>query len=483
MDVKPAVNPWGDATYEEISQRLKAIVSQPPRLIPRPALEGILDEYEKRNPRSKALYAEAKQLIPGGVEHNLAFNFPFPLTMDRSAGCHLWDADGNRYIDFLLCGAPILLGHNYPALRDAIIEVIREKGPSTGLSSEYEILAAREIIERMPAAEMVRFLQSGTEAVMAAIRVARVATHKAKLIKVGGSYHGWSDQVVYDLHIPGTGSFEAHGIPREARAHTLAVRPNDTTAVEELFEKSKNQGGIAAVLVEPIGGESGTHPVAAGFNAFLRQICDAYGALLIFDEVVTGFRVARGGAQELFGVSPDLTILGKIVGHGYPSAGALAGRRQFMELCSSGIQPGMERAYVGGTLAANPITCAATYHALRLSDETDAVQKAAQAATRLTAGLNGLFSDASLPFYAYHCQSITHIATSAPMAVELTDASVLPEIMQRNTAMQEYGAAMSVFGVNLLAGSRAYTCLAHDKEAIDAALQGFQRLVELVTAQ
>ena len=152
-------------------------------------------------------------MIPGGVEHNLSQNKPFPLAMDRAKGYRVWDVDGNEYIDYLMCGAPIILGHGFEPLDEKIIEIIREKGPATGLTSEYELLAAEEIIKHMPGVEMVRFLQSGTEADMAVIRIARAFTGKLKIIKIGGSYHGWSDQMVYSVHIPRTGSLESKGIP------------------------------------------------------------------------------------------------------------------------------------------------------------------------------------------------------------------------------------------------------------------------------
>jgi glutamate-1-semialdehyde 2,1-aminomutase len=471
------------AEFEQIQERLAAITSQPLQPIPQERLQTIIADYERRAPRSKKLFEEAKGLIPGGVEHNLSSSFPFPLTMDRAQGCKIWDVDGNVYTDYLMCGAPIILGHNYPPLREAVIEVIREKGPSTGVSSEYEYLAAKAIIERMPSVELVRFLQSGTEAAMAAIRVARTYTHKTKIIKIGGSYHGWSGQVLYDLHIPGSGSFEAHGIPREVRAHTLSVMPNDTAAIESIFEDHHENEGVAAVIIEPTGGEAGTHPVAPGFHAFLREICDRYGTLLIFDEVITAFRLARGGAQEYYGVNADLTMMGKIVGHGYPSAGALGGRREVMEVCSAGVQPGMERAYVGGTLAANALTCAAAYHALELIDQTNAIDKAGQMARLLVQRLNERFAAYGLPFFAYNYQSIMHIATTAPLSVRLADASALVEIMQRYKVMQEYAAALTVFGLHLLAGSRAYASLAHDEQAIQETLGVYERLLDLITKE
>ena len=195
--------------------------------------------------RSLEIFEKAKGIIPGGVEHNLSQNKPFPLAMDRAKGYKVWDVDGNEYIDYLMCGAPIILGHSFEPLDEKIIEIIREKGPATGLTSEYELLAAQEIIKHMPGVEMVRFLQSGTEADMAALRIARAFTGKQKIIKIGGSYHGWSDQMVYSLHIPGTGSLNSKGIPNEIYAHLVDVPPNDFDALEKAFKDNKDKGGVA----------------------------------------------------------------------------------------------------------------------------------------------------------------------------------------------------------------------------------------------
>ena len=184
--------------------------------------------------------------------------------------------DNNEYIDYLMCGAPIILGHNYEPLNEKIIEIIREKGPATGLTSEYELLASEEIIKHMPGVEMVRFLQSGTEADMAAIRIARAFTGKLKIIKIGGSYHGWSDQMVYAVHIPGSANFESKGIPAESFAHIIDVMPNDFDALEKAFKDNKDKGGIAGVIVEPVGGESGAHPVHPDWNKTIRTLCDQY---------------------------------------------------------------------------------------------------------------------------------------------------------------------------------------------------------------
>src|SRR5664280_3747951 len=187
--------------YKDILSKRKEILARPVRPIPADKLESERKLYYERCKRSIEIFEKAKAIIPGGVEHNLSQNKPFPLAMDRAKGYKIWDVDGNEYIDYLMCGAPIMLGHGYEPLDEKIIEIIREKGPATGLTSEYELLAAQEIIKHMPGVEMVRFLQSGTEADMAAIRIARAFTGKLKIIKIGGSYHGWSDQMIYSVPV------------------------------------------------------------------------------------------------------------------------------------------------------------------------------------------------------------------------------------------------------------------------------------------
>ena len=214
-------------------------------------------------------------------------------------------------------------------------------------------------------------LGSGTESVMAAIRGARAFTKKRKVIKVGGAYHGWSDSMVFGLHIPGTGRMEAIGIPNAATANTQEFYPNDLAALRKRLMANRRAGGTAAVIVEPLGPESGTRPVPFDFNSKVRELCDEFGALLIFDEVVTGFRIGMGGAQGYFGVKPDLTIFGKCVAGGYPMAGGVGGRADIIKCFASGVEGTGERAYVGGTLSANPLSCLAGYHALVEMERTN----------------------------------------------------------------------------------------------------------------
>ena len=464
--------------YQEILSRRNEILSRPAHTIPENKLAAERDFYTKRNKRSLEIFEKARGIIPGGVEHNLSQNKPFPLAMDRGKGYKVWDVDGNVYVDYLMCGAPIILGHSFEPLDEKIIEIIREKGPASGLTSEYELLAAQEIIKNMPGVEMVRFLQSGTEADMAAIRIARAFTGKLKIIKIGGSYHGWSDQMVYSIHVPGTGALESKGIPQECFAHIVDVLPNDFDALEKAFKNNKDKGGVAGIIVEPIGGESGAHPVHPDWNKTIRKLCDQYESLLIFDEVVTGFRLDMGGAQKYYNIMPDLTVLGKIITHGYPSSGAVAGRKDVMSACSGGLG---EKVFVGGTLAANPISMAAGYYALKLMVEHDAVGKATAYANRITKALNDLFVTRSdLGFFVYNFGPIMHYVTTAFLSIDLRAPDAFNQIITRKQVADDYSVVTMAHGLCTLAGTRMYTCMQHDDEALKKTLEIWDYLLSLI---
>lgn len=471
-----AISQWPDVP--EILQRLKNLVGQPMRPLRRDHMKMVLDHFDIRCAGSKALTESAKACIPGGVQHNLAFNYPFPLAMTRADGPYLWDVDGNRYIDFLQAGGPTVLGSNYRPVQERVISLIKECGPVTGMFHEYEMKLAELVTRHMPSVELFRMLGSGTEGVMAAIRAARCYTGKDAVIKIGGAYHGWSDQMVYGLHIPGTGSFEAHGIPSGCLALTQEVYPNDIDALEQKLIENQKQNGTAAVIVEPIGPESATRPVLADYNRQVRDLCDRFETLLIFDEVVTGFRLGLGGAQGYFNVHPDLTVFGKCVAGGYPAAGGLGGRREVMATLAAGLESGKPRAYVGGTLAANPLSCAAGYYAIKAIEETGAHLKAGQAGDRLGRGLNALIDKYDLPFVAFNIGSICHLQTSGVMLLEVTDPDIFTEIGPRKHMMEEMGAAFATEGIISLAGSRLYTSMADTDDVIDEALAGFERVFQ-----
>jgi len=468
-----------------IYEKLDHLMSLPVYGIRKDAMREYLQYFDEKCKKSKEIITEAKNFIPGGVQHNLAFNYPFPIVIDRADGAYLWDADGNQYIDFLQSGGPIILGNNYQPVRDKIIELINERGPLTGLFSEFELKLAKEISKHMPSIEMFRMLGSGTESVMAAIRVARLATGKKKIIKMGGAYHGWSDQLMYGLHIPGTGSFEAHGIPGGCRKHTHEVFPNDIDALRKKLSRNRILGGTAAVIVEPVGPESGTRPIDKDHNRQIRELCDQYDALLIFDEVVTFGRIGLAGAQGYFKVTPDLTIFGKIVAGGYPAAGGIGGRRDLMEHVAAGVAGGKKRAYVGGTLAANPLSSAAGYYAIQEIERTNACEMAGKAGDRLTRGLEDIIDNLGLPFVAYNQGAISHLETSGTMFVKvqknpLRIKAILKEIQVRQHFMEEMGAAYMAEGIVTLAGSRMYTSLVDNNTVIDDALSRFERVLKNV---
>jgi glutamate-1-semialdehyde 2,1-aminomutase len=305
--------------------------------------------------RSRALQTRAEQLIPGGVNSPVrAFRSVggTPPFLVRGLGAHVWDADGNRYIDYVGSWGPLILGHSQPEVLEAIILAARN-GTSFGASTPTEADLAELVIEAFPAIEKVRFVSSGTEATMSAIRLARAHTQRKFIVKFEGCYHGHSDALlvkagsgVATLGIPGSA-----GVPEEFVEFTLALPYNDRNAVEAAFAKFKGQ--IACVIVEPVVGNMGCVPPQPGYLEALRKITAREGALLIFDEVMTGFRVAFGGASELYNIRPDLTTLGKIIGGGLP-VGAYGGQAKIMDLVAP-VGP----VYQAGTLSGNPLAMAA----------------------------------------------------------------------------------------------------------------------------
>lgn len=450
-----------------------------------------LKYYDEKCRESFKIFNEAKEYIPGGVQHNLAFNKPFPLCFDKADGAYLYDRDGNKYIDFLQVGGPTILGNNYPVVREAIIKLLEESAPVIGLLHESELILAKEIKKHMPGSDMFRMLGSGTESVMASLRIARIATGKKRIIKSGGDYHGWSDQMVFGTKIPGSRNLvESHGIPRKFFKYTDEVKPNDLNYLEAMLKINKLRGGTAAVIIEPCGPESGTRPVSYNYNEGVRYLCDKYGSLLIFDEVVTGFRVAMGGAQEYFGVTPDLTIFGKVVAGGYPGAGGIGGKKEYVGLMAAGVGSGKKRAYVGGTLAAAPISCIAGYTAIREIERTNACAKAGRAGDRLTDGLKSLINKYGLPYVAYNQGSICHLECTGAMSYDFS-SFFLPKsaiqilkhkemIYSRKESMERMGAAYMANGIVTLAGSRLYTSMADTDDIIDEALTRFEDIFKHV---
>jgi glutamate-1-semialdehyde 2,1-aminomutase len=482
-----AIASYPDA--KEITRLLDDLIKKPIYSIRRDVLEEYEREYfDKKCWKSKEMINVAKELIPGGVQHNLAFNHPFPLVIEKAQGCYLYDIDGNRYYDFLQAGGPTVLGSNPPQVREKVIELLNECGPSTGLFHEYEYKLAKKISDSMPSVEMFRMLGSGTEACMGAIRVARLATKKKNILKMGGAYHGWSDQLAYGIRIPGSKWTQASGVPRRIFKNTREFFPNDLNDLERKLKINQLRGGTAAVLIEPVGPESGTRPLDFEFNKGVEALCRKYGALLIFDEVVTGFRLGLGGAQGYFGVSPDLTIFGKVVAGGYPGAGGLGGKREIMKYLSSGISGDAKhkKALVGGTMAATPLSCVAGYYALCEIERTDAAKKAGDFGDKLILGLQKFIDKYKLPFVAFNQGSICHLETVGTMhfAIDWSKPwkirDIINETSIRKREMEHMGAAYTAEGIITLAGSRLYTNAAYQDEMLPDILERFERVFQNV---
>jgi glutamate-1-semialdehyde 2,1-aminomutase len=331
-----------------------------------------------------ALFRRAREVIPGGVNSPVrawnAVGGEEPFFARRGEGAYIEDADGNRYVDWVMSWGPLVFGHADPEIVEAVQEAAAE-GTTFGAPTEREVELAEEIADAMPSVEKVRLVSSGTEAAMSAVRLARGFTRRDRIVKFEGCYHGHADALLASagsglatLGIPGS-----PGVPAGAAADTIVCTYNDVDAAAAAVERYGES--LAAILVEPIAGNMGVVSPSPGFLEALRALCDASGALLVFDEVITGFRVARGGAQELYGIVPDLTILGKIAGGGLPLA-AFGGRADAMEeLAPAG------RIYQAGTLSGNPLATAAALVALRRLRDPEVYQRLEELGARLEAGL------------------------------------------------------------------------------------------------
>ncbi len=335
--------------------------------------------------RSEALFAEALEILPGGVSSPVrAFRAVggSPLFVARGEGACLVDVDGNRYVDYVLSWGPLILGHAPPRVVAALSEAARS-GTSFGAPSALELELARLIRDAMPSLDLVRFVSSGTEATMSALRLARAFTGRSKIVKFVGCYHGHADLLLVQAGsgVATLGLPDSPGVTPGAVADTLTAPFNDLDAVESLF---RTHDDVAAVIVEPVAGNMGLVPPLPGFLEGLRRLTAEHGALLVFDEVMTGFRVHPGGAQELYGVTPDLTALGKVIGGGLP-VGAYGGRREVMELVAPA-----GPVYQAGTLSGNPLAMTAGIETLRAISEPGVWDGLEHAADRLVSGVGAL---------------------------------------------------------------------------------------------
>lgn len=309
--------------------------------------------------KSEDLFNEAQGYLPGGVDSPVRSFKPYPFFAERASGSHLHDVDGNDYLDYCLAYGPLVLGHAHPEIVKEVAEQLK-LGSTYGVPTQKEIDLAKLVIDKVPCADMVRFVNSGTEATMSAIRLARAATGKKGIVKFEGSYHGAHDCVLVKSGSGAMGLPDSPGVPEETTRSTILVPFNDPEALTDII--SKQGEDIAAIIVEPVMGNIGCIPPKKGYLEFLRQITSENNIILIFDEVITGFRLAPGGAQDYFKVKPDMVTFGKILGGGFP-IGALAGRKEYMEM----IAPSGD-VYQAGTFNGNPISITAGLATLKQLD-------------------------------------------------------------------------------------------------------------------
>ncbi len=413
---------------------------------------------------STRAHHEAMRLMPGGVNSPVRAYKAVgrePITIHRAAGCHVMDVDGNRYIDYVGAYGPQIVGHAHREVVEAICRTA-SAGTSYGMPGELETELARQILKALPAMQLVRFVNSGTEATMSAIRVARGATGRSKIIKCIGGYHGHADGLLVRA---GSGAMtlgvpSSPGVPAEIASQTLLVEYNDLPGARALFDAFKGQ--IAAIIIEPVAGNMGCVPPAPGYLQGLRDICDHHGVLLILDEVMTGFRVAWGGAQGLYDIRPDLTCLGKVIGGGLPCA-AYGGTEALMrQVAPDG------PIYQAGTLSGNPLAMAAGLTTLHLLRQAGTYERLEALSARLADGLVRAAKEAGVPLVLNRVGSmLTPFFTGRPVVDHPSAAAC------DTAAFARFFGSMLDQGVTLPPSQFEawFVSLAHDEEAIDRTIQ------------
>jgi glutamate-1-semialdehyde 2,1-aminomutase len=421
--------------------------------------------------RSEELFREAQRYLPGGVDSPVrAFKAVggTPHFIVKGKGSKIYDADGNEFIDYVCSWGPLILGHSHPQVVEAVKKAA-ERGTSFGAPTELETTLARTISAAVPSVEMLRFVNSGTEATMSALRLARAYTNRDKIIKFAGGYHGHSDGLLVKagsgaatLGIP-----DSPGVPSGYSSNTLITSYNDAKSVEQLFDRYPKD--IAAVIVEPVAANMGVVPPKPGFLVSLRNLTARFGSLLIFDEVITGFRVAYGGAQILYGVTPDLTCLGKIIGGGLP-AGAYGGRREIMEMVAP-IGP----VYQAGTLSGNPIAMTAGIETLKLLSQSGVYKHLENKAVVLEKGIVEAATKAGINM------SISRVASL------LTVFFTTNQVVDYETAKKADSASFSKFFHSLLTEGiywppsqfeAAFISLSHTDKDIQLTIQAIDKAIK-----
>lgn len=415
--------------------------------------------------KSQELFKRAVNRIPGGVNSPVRAYGAIgetPRFIQGAVGSSIFDVDGQKYLDYICSWGPMILGHNHPVIRDAVVRAC-ENGLSFGCATEREVEMAEFICERIPHVEMIRMVNSGTEAVMSAIRVARGFTGKSKIIKFAGCYHGHSDALLVSAGsgVMTSGVPDSAGVPKGCTQDTMIAVYNDLESVKQLLEESNDE--VAAVIVEPVGANMGVVPPKDGFLEGLRTLCNEHKALLIFDEVITGFRLKFGGAAEYFGVTPDLVTYGKIIGAGMP-VGAYGGRKEIMEMVSPA-----GPVYQAGTLSGNPVAMAAGLAQLKLLwEDQDVYTRIYRKGEYLFEGIQKILKENEVPYQVNHTASLGCIFFTSEKVTDYTSAKTAD-----TKAFAEYFKYMLNHGVHLAPSQFEAMFLsdAHTQEELDLTLE------------
>ncbi len=420
----------------------------------------IEQRYIDLHPKCAEQFAKARDIFPNGVTHDARNLTPFPYYVTHAKGPHKFDLDGQRLIDYRTGHGALLLGHSHPAIVEAVSEQMA-RGTHYGASTTQEIEWARWVQELVPCSEKVRFHSSGTEATMMAFRMVRAYTGKSKIVKFRKHFHGWHDYAVVDG--PGNG-----GIPDETASTMIVLEPNDISLVEETLRANDD---VAAVILEPTGAHMGQDSIGPGFLAELRELTRRYGVVLIFDEVVTGFRVSRGGAQGHYGITPDMSTHAKILGGGLPGGG-VTGKAEIIDMIQLSDDPGFNstrRVGHNGTFNANPLSAAAGIKALQLVAETDVNERADAMAARLKDGLNDLLSRMEIPGCASGVSSLIFLRLGVDHECDKEVCVLTPEQRQvEQDAARNHQLGLALYNRGVDSGSGRFILSAtHTEKDID----------------
>ena len=417
----------------------------------------MFENYVSRTSKSRALIERAKKVLPAGVSYSIRFFEPYPFYTARASGSKLYDVDGNEYIDFWLGHTALILGHSPPAIVKAVQEQL-VKGTHYGTPHELEIALAEQVVKMIPSAEMMRFTNSGTEANMYAVRLARAYTWRNKIAKFEGGWHGGYDALQkavkppYDLP-------ESAGLTQGALQDTLILPFNNLEGVKERLKGIEDQ--VAGIIIEPVLGAGGTIPAEKEFLKGLREFCDQHGILLIFDEVITGFRLAPGGGQQYFGVKPDITVLGKILGGGFP-VGAFCGPAEIMERVDHMRYQRPQASFHGGTFTANPITMTAGLTTLKILEDGRLIKELNKLGDKIRAELTDIFEGMGV--------DVQVTGTGSLFGVHFTKEEVKePGAAFRadRQRLVEYNLKLIANGVFFLPTHSGCLCTAHTKADIE----------------